>query len=502
MLPPMETQHPVQADAEKRRAALSSVLWSLFLTLLKLATGLATNSLGLLSEALHSALDLVAAGITYCAVRMAARPADRSHAYGYGKVENLSALIETMLLLLTCVWIVYEAVNRLFFSSPEVRHSWWGVGVILISVAVDFSRARMLKRVARKHNSQALEADALHFSTDILSSIVVLAGLLGLWAASLLPSGLLRSALEKTDALAALVVSAIVIRVGATLAHRAVHVLLDGGSRDFLEPFERALQTQLPLYRVDKLRVRQSGAAIFADVTLRAPGELTLEESHHISTLVETIAREIHAGADVIVQLEPASETEHGLLATVHAMATAHGLSVHSLMLDDHQAGKLCAYLHVEAPGNLSLREAHRRVDAFEQALETRAGVEHVISHIEPDERFTPDWKEPDAVSPLPFTEAEVKAALSAPPELPEPHDVEIRRIYGLLTLSLHCSVSGDLTVSQAHDLAATMERRLRAHLAGIDRVNIHMEPEPEAFPKPGDRPADGPTAGPGQAAS
>jgi len=457
------------------------VIWSCLLAGLKLLAGLATNSLGLLSEALHSALDLVAAGITYFAVRMSSRPPDRGHAYGYGKMENLSALIETMLLLLTCVWIVYEAVDRLFFSQPQVEHSLWGIGVILVSIAVDTSRARMLKRVAKKHNSQALEADALHFSTDILSSIVVLAGLLGLWGASYLQPGPLRDFLEKTDAMAALAVSGIVVWVGTKLYRRAVHVLLDGGSRDFLERFELTLAEKLPRYRVRKLRVRQSGAALFADVTLAAPAEQTVEASHAIASLVEGMARDLHPDADVIVQIEPQKNTDAGLLATAQAVAAAHGLAVHSLVLGD-RSGEPCAYLHVEAPGTMSLEAAHALIDTFEDTLAVSLRVDHVISHIEPEDQGF-ECAELDA-APLPADMGrEILSVLAAPPAFPEPYNLDVCRIAGRLTVSFDCAVSGEVSVSQAHTLSSRMERRLRASTMGIDRVNIHMEPENRRTP-------------------
>ena len=216
-----ETAHH-EAHSEKQHAALSSLFWALFLTLIKLGAGLATNSLGILSEALHSSLDLVAAGITFFAVRVAARPADETHPYGYGKIENLSALAETVLLLVTCGWIVHEAVNRLFFDAPEITPSWWGVIIILISLLVDVNRAAMLRRVAQKHKSQALEADALHFTTDIWSSGVVLVGLLCVQASEYLPADSpFRSILHMADAIAALFVSGIVVVVGFRLSRRA-----------------------------------------------------------------------------------------------------------------------------------------------------------------------------------------------------------------------------------------------------------------------------------------
>ena len=166
-LPP---EQRTEADREKRWVALSSFLAATLLTVLKLVIGLATNSLGILSEAAHSGFDLIAAAVTLWAVHMSSQPADRTHTYGHGKFENLSALVETLLLMGTCVWIVHESMQRLFFAE-ETIHVEANIAaflVVILSIAVDFSRSRALNRVARKHDSQALEADALHFSTDVL----------------------------------------------------------------------------------------------------------------------------------------------------------------------------------------------------------------------------------------------------------------------------------------------------------------------------------------------
>ncbi|MEJ2556675.1 MAG: cation diffusion facilitator family transporter, partial [Anaerolineae bacterium] len=177
----MTSDTKTRAEKEKRSAALSSVLAAVLLTGLKLVVGLLTGSLGILAEAAHSGLDLVAALVTFFAVRLSDRPPDKRHLYGYGKVENLSALVETLLLLVTCIWIIYEAIERLFFKSVEIEASFWAFGVMAVSIVVDISRSRILYRAARKHNSQALEADALHFSTDIWSSSVVIVGLALVW---------------------------------------------------------------------------------------------------------------------------------------------------------------------------------------------------------------------------------------------------------------------------------------------------------------------------------
>src|ERR1035437_8546574 len=196
---------------EKRRVAFLSVIAAIFITGFKLIIGLLTGSLGILSEALHSALDLVAAVITYFSVRVSDRPADREHNYGHGKVENLSALIETILLLVTCVWIIYEAINRLTSGKVHIEVTYWSYIVVISSIIIDFTRSRALSRVAKKHNSQALEADALHFSTDIWSSTVVLFGLIAFqflhW--------------KNADSIAALLVAIIVLYVSYQLGRKA-----------------------------------------------------------------------------------------------------------------------------------------------------------------------------------------------------------------------------------------------------------------------------------------
>ncbi|MBO4312967.1 MAG: cation transporter, partial [Desulfovibrio sp.] len=203
----------------KRNAALISLVAALVLTAVKLAVGLATDSLGILSEALHSGLDLLASGLTMLAVHVAAHPADEGHTYGHGKAENLSALAQTLLLFLTCGWIVWEGAHRLMEGGSPMRPSLWGVGVMLLSMAVDINRVRVLRRVARESQSQALEADALHFSTDILSSAVVLAGVLAAWLAEALrvPAPL-ASVLTQADTVAALLVAVIIFATSLKMA--------------------------------------------------------------------------------------------------------------------------------------------------------------------------------------------------------------------------------------------------------------------------------------------
>src|SRR5512140_496302 len=223
--------HP-SGHTEKRAAALSSVVAAIGLTSFKIVVGTLTNSLGILAEAAHSGLDLVAALMTFFAVSMSDKPPDKEHNFGHGKIENLSALFETVLLLATSGWIIYEAVNRLFFHPAKVEASVWSFIVMGTSIAIDYTRSRILYRAAKKYNSQALEADALHFSTDIWSSSVVILGLIGLTVARFFP-GL--SWMSEADAIAALVVALIVIYVSGELGYRTIQALLDTAPKGVTE---------------------------------------------------------------------------------------------------------------------------------------------------------------------------------------------------------------------------------------------------------------------------
>ncbi len=287
---------------EKRAAAASSVFAAVGLTTLKIVVGVLTNSLGILAEAAHSGLDLMAAAMTYFAVRVADKPADREHLFGHGKVENLSALFETLLLLATSGWIIYEAIQRLFFEEVHVEASIWAFLVMGVSIAVDYTRSRILYRAARKYNSQALEADALHFSTDIWSSSVVILGLIGLTVARRVPS---LTWLEKADSVAALVVALIVIYVSGELGWRTISALLDAAPRGMVERVEQAALSVSEVQDAHAVRIRPSGARWFVDLHVTMRGDLHLKRAHAATELIEEAVRQVLPEADVTVHVEP-----------------------------------------------------------------------------------------------------------------------------------------------------------------------------------------------------
>lgn len=290
------------ATQEKNAAAMSSVIAAVGLTTFKIIVGALTGSLGILAEAAHSGLDLVAALVTFFAVRLSGKPADREHTYGHGKIENLSALFETLLLLITCVWIIYEAVNRLFFHPVTVEASIWSFIVMATSIIIDFTRSRILFRTAKKHNSQALEADALHFSTDIWSSAVVIAGLAGIVVADLVP---FVGWLKQADAVAALGVAVIVVFVSMQLGKRTVMALLDTAPKG-LEEMVKSIVEDIPgVTDCHQIRIRQSGPSLFIDAHVLLDGSLTLAEAHDLTELIEKAIHNQVPESDITVHPEP-----------------------------------------------------------------------------------------------------------------------------------------------------------------------------------------------------
>jgi cation diffusion facilitator family transporter len=290
------------AEGEKRWAAMTSFWAAMGITLFKILVGVATGSLGILAEAAHSGLDLVAAGATWVAIRIAGKPADADHPYGHGKVENLSALFATLLLLFTCVAILYGAIDRLVFTEVAVTVTVWSFLAMITSIVVDYSRSRALGRAARKHNSQALEADALHFETDIWSSLAVIVGLvcvkLGQWQPTL-------AFLRHADAFAALLVALIALWVTATLGLRTIRALLDAAPAGLAPQIVAAVAALPGVVDCHKVRIRPSGPRVFVDMHVRADGNQTLAQAHALTEKIQQAVRHVIPTADVTVHAEP-----------------------------------------------------------------------------------------------------------------------------------------------------------------------------------------------------
>jgi cation diffusion facilitator family transporter len=294
------------AQSEKQSAALSSLVAAVGLTALKIVVGVVTGSLGILAEAAHSALDLVAALLTLLAVRFSARPPDRTHLYGHGKIENLSAMFETLLLMVTCAWIVREALRRLVFHEVPVAVTFWSYAVMLTSIAVDVSRSRVLARAARKYNSQALEADALHFQTDVWTSAVVVAGLICVQAGGAISARWpVFAFLRQADAVAALGVSVLVIWTSLRLGRRTIDALLDRAPEGMEQRIATAVATVPGVRDCHQVRLRYSGAVLFVDLHVLVDGGQTLAQAHSVADEIESAIHLIAPESDVTVHTEP-----------------------------------------------------------------------------------------------------------------------------------------------------------------------------------------------------
>lgn len=366
------------AHDEKRRVALSSVLAAVFLAGLKLVVGVATNSLGILSEAAHSGLDLVAALMTLFAVKISGRPADETHHYGHGKVEGFSAFIEVLLLLGTCGYIIVEAIDRITGKSSQVEVNIYAFAVMGISIIVDISRSTVLYRVAKKHRSQALEADALHFSSDIWSSAVVIVGLIAY--------KFFRFPLA--DSIAALMVAVLVIIVSIRLGIRTVDVLLDRAPSGMRQEIEGALRQIPGMEKLESLRVRISGEKTFVDMRLALARDLSFSEAHRIASMAERRVSDIIPGADVIVHADPGERSSSKLEAKdkISSIMQEHQdlfIGYHHLSIIHHQNEYLVS-MHLMMVGDRHLEEVHEVCDHLERDIKQIIPGAKVTIHVEP----------------------------------------------------------------------------------------------------------------------
>jgi cation diffusion facilitator family transporter len=468
-----------EAKHEKQSAAISTVLTAVFITAMKLVVGISTGSLGILAEAADSGLDVVAAVLTLAAVRVSDKPADETHLYGHGKVENLAALVETLLLLFTCGWIIWEAISRLFFKSVEIEANVWAFGVVLISMLLDINRMRALQRAAKKHRSQALEASALRFRTDIWTSSVVLAGLtlvrIQSWTGA--PAFLL-----KADAVAGLGVAVVVLVMGVQLGKRAVDVLLDTAPKGLAAKIEDQVEGIGGVTECHQVRIRRAGARSFVDLVLEIEGGTSFELAHEITYRVEQMVCRLIPGADVLVHYEPSERgtayriPAPGLAFRIRSLAHKMGADAHSIWARA-VAGRYHIELHLEVDRNASLEEAHRLASQLEAQIKDIAPeVAEVVAHIEPmGDLVTP-------ITPLDHgnhaqIEKKMVALVDAQVGDGACHNVVIWEEEGGLAASLHCSFSAEVSIQQAHDLSEQLEARLREEISELQRVVIHLEP-------------------------
>ncbi len=365
--------------SEKVQVARASAIVVGTLALLKLAIGLLSGSLALVSEGIHSSLDFGVTLATWFSVKTADVPADREHHYGHGKIENLNAFAQAMLLIVTAFWIVVHAYGHLKSGDKLELGGGWiaAIGVVAVSIVVDLSRSRALAKAARKFNSQALEADAIHFGTELLSSVAVLFGLL------LTRFG--GANFAQADPIAAMCVAAIMIFTSLRLARRSADVLIDRAPDGVEEMVHALIEGVAGVKKVLRVRARQSGARIFVDATIAVDPSIDLAAGHAISDNVETRVTEKYPNFDIIVHVEPlppAEKTDPG--AVVHAAADKLAIRLHAVRIREVH-GQVYILFHAEFPPVMTLADAHLRVTELEEAIRAELpDVADILSHIEP----------------------------------------------------------------------------------------------------------------------
>jgi cation diffusion facilitator family transporter len=465
-------------------AALGSVGSALVLVALKVFLAVATGSLGVLSEALHSGLDLVAAIITWLSVRVSDRPADSGHTYGHGKFENFSAFVETGLLLATSVYIIVEAFERLLFKQVHLQPSALAILILGLAMCIDLVRSRALTRVAKEHPSDALEADALHFSTDVWSTLVVIIGMGTVWIGQRygVPG------LEIADPIAALVVAAIVIWVGSRLGKRTLDALLDTAPEGLQELVTKEVEGLEGVISTERVRVRRAGNQHFVDVTISVPRSASFEQVHAISDAVERRVGQL-VPADVMVHMEPRAVAGEHLFDAIRVIAARLGLAVHEISADQLD-GRLFIEMHLEVDEHLTLRDAHRRATELEEEIRNLPGVAassdralaKVNIHIEPlgTHIAAVDGQRGEMTGLGRAIENYINTLHNEFHELVDCHEVHVRQVEHKILVSCHCAMDGSLPITQIHDVTGALEDRVKEHFPQIARVTIHPEPVEE----------------------
>jgi cation diffusion facilitator family transporter len=447
----------------QRRTALVSIGAAVALIVLKLGAGLASHSLGLVSEAAHSGTDLIAALLTFFAVGVAVRPADVAHQYGHGKAEHLSALAEASILVLVSVFIAWRAITHLVGTRPtSVEATWYAFAVIAIVIAIDLSRTLVSWRASREYSSAALGASALHFGSDLLGSVAVLFGLL-----------LVSAGYPRADSAAALFVAVLVLLAAARLMKRNVDVLMDRAPADAEAAAIAAIEGIEPAVALSRLRMRQSGARQFADVVITVPQGAAVGQGHAAADRVEEALHDVLPGSDIVVHVEPAQDEEairdraHSAALGVPRVREVHNVSVL------HVGRGTEVSLHLKLPGELTLDEAHEVATQVEQAIKEAAPeVDSVQTHLEPlaeageGRRLADDSAERDVVMRI------VREITGH-----EARELRFLRTDDGLVAHLTLGLEGGSRLSDAHARASEIEERIRLVRPEISDVVVHTEP-------------------------
>ncbi len=467
--------------SEKQKVAFSSVIAAVFLTVIKVIVGIFTGSLGIVSEALHSGMDLFAAGITLFAVRFSDKPADVKHNYGHGKMESFSALIEVLILLGTCAWVIAEAIDK--FISPQdiqVSGEYWGIAVLIVSIIINISRAKILRKTAKKYGSQALEADALHFSTDVWSSGVVIAGLGCTWIGDAFHIGWLKFA----DPIAALGVAVLIMVVSFKLGRETINVLLDAAPKGMKEQILAQTKAVKGVIEVGDIRVRPSGADSFIDIRVGLDRHESHRTVHNIGDEIKARVQEKIPKSDIVVSTYPVDLVENMDRDVCRAVKNIVSFypecaNVHNIHVYESEGRKRIA-AHIELKENATLKESHALSHRLEKEIEDALpDITHVSIAFECADQKATASAIPDA------EQAEIKGDIvtlvGRVDETLDCHEIELYRKGEGISAFLHCASCEDYTVDKLKSLSNSIKLELKRNIEHLESVHIHFEPSEES---------------------
>ncbi|MEE9443938.1 MAG: cation diffusion facilitator family transporter [candidate division Zixibacteria bacterium] len=449
---------------EKRAVALYSILAAVVMIVGKSTVGLMTGSLAILTDALHSLLDMGASIITYFAVRISDRPADQHHHFGHGKVESLAALAQVIILLLTCIWIIYEAIGRLTSGESVIDMTPWAYIVIVAAIIIDITRVRALRRTAKKYKSQALEADALNFSTDIYSSLVVLFGLAAVsmgW--------------PMADAVAAIGVAIFILTAIYRLGKQSIDVLLDRAPLDTEGIIIDIVTSEPEVIGVDSIRLRSDGRTTFAELILDVDRSLSFARASELKSWLNEKVRLAMKDVDVTCSFRPVSPESEEITSAIRFVVSSFGLSTHHVIIGEEDGGHFVS-MHIEMPGDKTLDDAHNLTGEITKKLhETVKGLKKIVIHTQPykSETSLAGGAPPD----IDWVAERVKSIVESFHDVEDCHNIVLTPHKDGLALSADMRLDGKMTLARTDSVSIRVQEKLHEEMPELKSITLHLEP-------------------------
>lgn len=455
-----------QSDqVEKQRVAFISMLSSAALASIKLVAAVFSGSLGVLSEAIHGLIDFGATIVTVFAIRWSSQPADDDHQYGHAKIESVAALLETVLLFGTAIYIAYQAILRLTTPHEQLTIAWWAFVIMLVSIAVDFNRSRALKKIAKATSSEALAADATHFESDMWSSFAVLIGLGGVWMG-----------FQWADSVAALLVSAYICKIAWELTSTTLNTLLDAAPAGVSAQIKTIAEQLDGILSVNQLRVRPAGSMLFVNLDVNVPRLLNLVAITDLKSELTTAIHAVLPHSDISITTNPVALDNETAFDKIGLIAAQRNAAIHHITVQQIQ-GRMAVSFDLEVDGATPLATAHDQATTLEEAIRNGLGGDvEVESHIEPQpERLISG--EPATPQLTKKLETMLRQLAKSEKSLSDLHNVRVRQTDGGVYVHYHCRFAPTETVYAVHLAIDKIENDLKSKIKNINRVIAHAEP-------------------------